>query len=341
MSGLRAEPAVSLLAAALGVAVGLLVVAWAGASPGEALRILVAESLAPSRFADRTLTAAIPLALAALGACIAFRAGLFNLGGEGQLLVAALVADVIAVQLSGLAVWAAVPLATLGALAAAGLVAGFAGLLRVRRRVSEIVSTIMLNVILVGLVAALVRGPLLAPGAAFPQTHRTPPDFDRPSLWGVDAWLPLVIVLAMGLAVWLTRARGGLRLRATGDNPIAASIAGIAIGRIRIAAMTASGMLMGLAGVYELFAVQHRVSPGFSPGYGFSGLLVLFLGGGGPIGILPAALFVAVLETGGPALSRQLGVPAATILVMQGTAALLAVGLPWLVAARRRGRHRA
>jgi general nucleoside transport system permease protein len=318
-------------AAVLGVLLGLVAVAIAGASPFTALETILRESLGSSQAFSTTMQTAVPLAFAALGVTVAYKAGLFNIGGEGQLVLGALAANLAAVELAGVSPWLAVPVALLAGMAAGAAWAALAGVLRAYRDVGEIVSTIMLNFIAVGLVSYLVRGPLLEPGSSFPQTEEVPAAFELPAWGPVSLGVMLVIVSAVLSWFALYRTLPGLRLQSVGRNERAARVLGIPVRRIWVVAFALAGLFMGLAGALELLQVQHKVSPGFSPGYGFTGLLVAFLGRAHPLGVLPAAVFMAVLETGGGAIERQLNVASVTVFIMQALAAMMAVGLPYIL----------
>lgn len=322
------RPAAGFGGAVLGIGVGLLIVAASGESPLAALEILLRESLGSIRALGRSAENTTPLLLAGLGITVGLRAGLFNIGGEGQLALAALAANMVAVAIGASSAWLSLPIVFLAGTTAGAIWGGLAGVLRAYRGVSEIVSTIMLNFVALGLIAYLVRGPLLAPGAAFPQTRSVPDALGLPEWGALDLGGLIGITLALVLWLGLHRTQAGIRLQGVGRNADAARAAHIPVARFQALALAASGMVVGLAGIVELLATQHKVSPGFSPGYGFVGLLVAFLGGAHPLAVIPAAFFMGILETGGPALTRQLGIPDATILTMQAIAALTAVGLP-------------
>lgn len=322
--------------AVLGVAAGLAVIAATGVPPLEAAGALADAAFGSATRIEATINNTVPLLLVGLGAAVALQAGLFNLGGDGQILVAVLAAVVAGVALDGLPaplLWAAVLAAAVAGGAAWG---GLAGLLRAYRGVSEVVSTIMLNFVAIALVAYLARGPLLAPTSAFPQTRPLPDVLAFPSAGPVS--LAVALALAVAGAAWLVLYRTGigLDLRAAGRNPRAAAVAGVAVARTRALALTVAGLLCGIAGLVSLIDVQRSVTPDFSPGFGFSGLMVALLGAMHPLGVVPAALFVGTLQTAGPALERELGVPGATVLIMEAGATLTAVALPHLIARRRR-----
>lgn len=262
-----------------------------------------------------TLVRAVPLILTGLGVAIAFRAGVFNIGAEGQLLAGAMAASYVGLRWSPVLGASTLPLALLLGVAAGAIWAGVAALLRVRFGILEVISTLMLNFVAADLVSYLVRGPLQEPLHIYPQSATLPaiarlPHFGPTTRlhWG----LVLALVLAF-LAWWVSaRTAAGFRLRVVGANPFAASTTGrIPVTRVTTRAFLISGALAGLAGAVEVTAVTYALYDNLSPGYGFTAIAVAILAGLHPFGVVVTGFLFAALETGATAMQRDAGVPAA------------------------------
>lgn len=262
-----------------------------------------------------TLVRAVPLILTGLGVAIAFRAGVFNIGAEGQLLAGAIAATYVGLQWSTVLGAATLPLALLLGVAAGAAWAGVAALLRARFGILEVISTLMLNFVAADLVSYLVRGPLQEPQHIYPQSATLPTIAQLPHFgpttrlhWG------LVLALVLALAAWWVSARtaAGFRLRVVGANPFAATATGrIPVTRVATRAFLISGALAGLAGAVEVTAVTYALYDNLSPGYGFTAIAVAILAGLHPLGVIATGFLFAALETGATAMQRDAGVPAA------------------------------
>jgi ABC-type uncharacterized transport system permease subunit len=282
-----------------------------------------------SAFFSGTLVRAIPLAIIGVGLSIAFRAGVFNIGGEGQLLLGAIAAAVVGLYTSALG-----PLAVVVALVAAGIAgaawAGVAAILRHRYGVLEVVSTIMLNFVALNLVSYLVRGPLQEPTRIYPQTEVIPVGARLPLLWqGTRLHGGVIVAVAAALAAWwfLARTAAGFRIRAAGASPSASIATGkMRVDRVTFTAFVASGALAGLAGGIEVTGVTYAMYENLSPGYGFSAIAVAILARLRPLGVLGAALLFATLETGALGMQRDAGVPSVVALVLEAVIILAVVG---------------
>ena len=298
---------------------------------GGAVRALWAGSFGSwYAFTSGTLVRAVPLILTGLGVAIAFRAGVFNIGAEGQLLAGGVVATFVGLHWSPVLGGLTVPVALItGAIAGAGW-AGIAALLRVRFGVLEVISTLMLNFLAADLVSYLVRGPLQEPLHIYPQSS-TLPAVARLPHFGPTTRLHWGLVLAVLLAVFaawaMSRTAAGFRLRIVGANPRAAQATGlISVSRVTTEAFLLSGALAGLAGAIEVTAVTYALYDNLSPGYGFTAIAVAILAGLNPLGVLPSALLFAGLESGATAMQRDAGVPAAWASVIEACLILIVVG---------------
>jgi simple sugar transport system permease protein len=333
------------LAVLLGVAALVLVLLLlaTGHDPGRALQAL-GRGAAGSwyAFTSATLVRAVPLALTGLAVALAFRAGLLNIGAEGQLLTGAAattaVLGVTGPALGGLAL----PLALLAGCVAGAAWAGIAALLRQRFGVLEVISTIMLNFVALHLVGWLVRGPLQEPSRIYPQSGALPKALQLPVVLA-GTRLHIGVAFAIGLAVvlrwWLRQTAGGFRLRAVGLNAQAAATIGrVSVTRVAVLAFLASGALAGLAGAVELTGITFALYENLSPGYGYTAIAVALLARLHPLGVLGTALLFGALQAGANAMQRDAGVPIALVQVVEALFILLIIAgdrLSGRVAARR------
>lgn len=322
----RLVVAVSAAAAALAVAAAFVLLA--GASPAEALGALLDGALLSPAGIGESLTRTTGLLLCALATIVAFRAGVLNVGMEGQFLAGAAAAAAIAPALQASVSGARVA-ALLGAVLAGAAATLPAAFLAERRNVPAVLSTILLNLVAASAVTWLVRGPLRDPAGDYPQS-RSLPDAVRldPLLPGMRATAAvlLAVLVASAIHFLLLRTRPGLALRAAGESPLAARAAGLPDARIRLYAFAGSGALAGLGGGLEVLAVTGRLYDPFSAGVGFSGIAAALLGGMHPAGAVAASFGLAVLGAGSSAVQRDAGVPAsiATVVAALAVLALLA-----------------
>jgi len=291
--------------AIVAVAAALALVALAGwlfgHSPIDLLTILLGGSL------DETILKAIPLLLTGLTIAVAFRAGVWNIGGEGQFIAGALAAFVAA--RFGL-------VAALAASAIAGAAwASIASLLRWWRNAPEVLTTILLNFIAINLLGWCVNGPLQESSARYPQTDAV--SIALPQLGDVHAGVVLAVAVAFVTWWLLYHTREGLRLRATGFNPAAAKFAGVNVEAQVFRAMAISGGCAGLAGGIELLGVTHRLFERFAAGYGYSGIAVALLAQLHPLGTVVSAFFFGALATGAGELQRSANISATVATLIQ------------------------
>jgi simple sugar transport system permease protein len=276
-----------------------------------------------------TMVRMVPLGFAGLAVSIAFRAGILNVGAEGQLLVGAAAATALAVPLTGVSPLLAIPLMLAGGAIAGALWAGVAGLLRLRFGVLEVISTIMLNFVALYLTGWLVRGPLQEPTRINPQSVSLPEALHLPVLLEgtrLHAGVPLVVVVAVGAWWWLSQTASGFRVRAVGANVFAAqSAGGIAVGRTVFGAFLLSGLLAGLGGAVEYTGITYALYENFSPGYGYTAIAVALLARLHPIGVVGTALLFGALEAGANAMQRDAGVPSVVVSVVEALLILLIV----------------
>ncbi len=301
-----------LAAVAAALVVCSVLVLWAGAGVGEAYRALVKGALG-SRFAiSETLTRATPLIFTGLAAAVAFRAKLWNIGGEGQLYAGALAVTWVG---TGAVLWPPalmVPLLFVSAALAGGLLLLVPTLLKTYLRVDEVVTTLLLNFVVLLLVDFLLFGPWKDPMAlGWPQAA---PVVDAGTLGVIvpktRLHAGLVFALAAALAVWLVMrfTRWGFEIRAVGLGAPAARFAGIALKATVIRTALISGGLAACAGVTEVCGTKGYLTADISPGFGYTGIAVAMLAGLHPIGVVAAAVFIAGIYNGADSMSRAMSI---------------------------------
>ncbi len=294
-----------------------LLVAWAGAPVGRAYALLL-EGGFGSRFAiTETLTRATPLILTGLAAAVAFRARLFNIGAEGQLYAGALAAVAVGGLHGGTGfgapAWLLMPLMLLAAALAGALLLLGPALLKSRFGVDEVVTTLLLNFIVLLVVSAMLDGPMKDPGAmGWPQSVGLQDSLHLGKLIERSRLHSgLLIALAMAVLMWLLLkfSTTGFEIRAAGSGARAAAFAGMPVGWITIKVALLSGALAGLAGAVEVAGRTGYVTLDMSPGYGYSGIVIAMLAVLHPLGVVAAAIFVAGMLVGADTMSRAVAVP--------------------------------
>lgn len=281
-----------------------------------------------------TLKFATPLIAAGLGVGLAFRAGLFNIGGQGQMLMAAAAAGFVATSMDlpmGLHLVAAI----VAGVIAAAIWGGIAGILKARTGAHEVITTIMLNHIAFYLLAWMLatQGLLQAPGSSNPKTAPMPDTAVLPQLLGPTYKLHagfLLALVAVAFTWWLLeRSALGFRFRAVGENPAAARVAGIDVGRMYFGVMLIAGALVGIAGISQVLGTEVRgFGGGIDAGIGFDAITVALLGRSSPIGILFAGLLFGAFKTGGFTMQSSQGIPVEIILVVQSLIVLFIAAPP-------------
>jgi simple sugar transport system permease protein len=301
------------------LALAVPVLAIMGADPFEALDSLVVGATGEPRAIGNTLTMAAPIALAGLAVAVPLRAGLLNIGGEGQLLAGALAAVVVGLTLPAVSIATAAAAILAGALAGAAWAAipalgrGFLG-------ANEVVSTLMLNFVAIQLLSYLVNHPLREERGIFPQTDRLPPEvLLTPGLgeFRLHAGIALAAVLAILVSIGMARLRVAYRLRIVGADPSVAGYLGVSRRRYMIGGMLLGGSLAGVGGAIQLLGVQGRVIEGFSPGFGFDGVVAAFLAGGNPAGTAIAAIALGALRAGGTNMQHETQLPESAVIALE------------------------
>ncbi len=325
---------VPLAAMLLALLIGAIMLALLGANPLQAYTALVAGVFGSVSGITQALVKATPLLLVGLGICIAFRASVINIGGEGQIIAGALMATWFPLTFRTWPGWLLIP-TTLIMGFLAGAAWGFVpGILKARLNVNEILSTVMMNAIAVQLMNMLIRGPLIDPagitaGTYLAQSERLPEQVWLPRLIPqtlLHAGAILAVLLALAVYIFLWRTTIGYRIRAVGLNPDATRYAGLNVPFYQALSLTLAGGFAGLAGVVEVLGVQHRLLEGITSGYGFSGIVAALFGGLHPLGLIPASALFGALLVGADKMQRAVQVPSALIDTILGLVVLFVVG---------------
>ncbi len=323
---LAGYPAAAILAAALFSA---FLVMLSGASPFSVFW-LVAKGAAGSQFAlFETLTRATPLIFTGLAAAVAFRAKLWNIGGEAQLYAGAIMTVVLGTGLLPLPAPLLIPVLMAAAVMGGALVLSVPAFLKTRFGVDEVVTTLLFNFIALLFVSMLLEGPLKDPlGMGWPQSKKVIAEAQLPKLFqGKRLHFGFIIAVLAAISVWIVDARSalGYEMRAVGHNAKAAAFAGIPVNRVIAKTALLSGGLAGLAGMSEVTGLKGNLTLDLSPGFGYTGIVVAMLAMLHPLGVIAAAIFVAAVFVGADAMSRTAGVPSYIAQVMVAVSLLAMV----------------
>lgn len=300
-------------------------VAFAGASPVDAWVILFKGAFGDWFSWQNTLQRAAPLMLTALCVAIPARAGLTIIGAEGALVLGGLAAAWLAQSVPGAGLAGTVAVCVAGALIGAAWIMG-AGWLRQWRGVNETISSLLLAYVAIGLFKHLVEGPLRDPASLNkPSTHAVAEGLRIGGISGSDVhWgLVLGIVACIAAAVWLRWTPSGFSVRVVGGNLRAAQLVGLPASRLVLLACALGGAAAGLAGAVEVVAVHTSANASLIAGYGYAGILVAFIARQHPLAIIPVAILFGGFGAAGSLLQRRLGLPDASVLVLQGIAFVL------------------
>jgi simple sugar transport system permease protein len=304
-------------------------------SVGAAYTGLLSGSLGSTNALSETLLRATPLILAGLAVALGFRSGLFNIGAEGQIYIGGMFATAVGISFEGLPFFVHLPLAILAGFVGGALWGFIPGILKARAGAHEVITTIMLNYVSYLLVDFALRQPLFQrPDRDDPVSRFIFPSATLPRLFGEGLRVHWGLILALAAAVvvsWLLfRTTKGFEFRAVGLNPSAARYAGMSIGRTIVLTMMISGGLAGLAGASEIIGTNGRLTPGFSPGWGFDAIALALLGGSRPIGVVGAALVFGALRAGATPMQAATGIPIDLVVVIQALV-IMFIAAPALV----------
>ena len=285
---------------------------------------------------SETIVSTTPLLLTGLSVALAFRVGLFNIGAEGQLYIGALLAVIVGFSFAGLPGLIHLPLAVLAGFGGGALWGFIPGILKARTGAHEVIVTIMLNFVAYNLINWALKTELVQrEGRTDPISKIVENSAALPQLGpGLRADWGIVIALAAAVGVWwlLFRSTKGFELRAVGFNPRAARNAGISISRSIVLSMIIAGGLAGLAGGGLILGGLRTLTPGFSPGYGFDGIVVALVGATRPLGVVAAALLFGALRAGATPMQAATGTPIDIVVIIQALV-IMFIAAPALVRA--------
>ncbi len=271
----------------------------------------------------------IPLLLCALAVLLPARLGLVNVGGEGQLYLGAWLATWGALTFGDLPQPLGVPLVFILGFIGGGLWAAIPAFLRAKGWLNEVIATLLLNYVAIQIINYFVYGAWRDPESAnFPQTVKFADGYRIPLLWDTRIHLTLFVGLAAAVLIFLLLryTRWGYAMRAIGGNAEAAQRHGFPIAKYLILSMVIAGGLAGIAGVGEVMAIQGRLRPGFSAGYGYIGFLISWLAGHSPFGAIVMAFLLAIIALGGDTLQITQGVPFSTVNIMMASILFVVLG---------------
>ncbi|HEV8437525.1 MAG TPA: ABC transporter permease [Methylomirabilota bacterium] len=314
---------------ALGFLAFAVVLVLFGKNPLKAYVDIFASTLGSWYGFSETLVKVTPLILTAVAVAVPARIWLINVGGEGQLHAGALFATWGALTWSTWPAWMLLPAMGMLGFLGGGLWASISGLLRARGWVSETISTLLMNYVAILLVNFFVFGPWKDPeGVNYPQTAPFTPAATVPTFGTSRVHLGLVVALLTLALFWfvVARTRWGLEMRAIGGNADAARRNGVPIARYIVALMFVGGGIAGIAGMTEVSAIQGRLRPSLSPGYGYTGFLISWMAAGHPLGILAASFLLAVVTAGGDILQMTQALPGSVVNILMAIILFVVLG---------------
>jgi ABC-type uncharacterized transport system permease subunit len=341
-------PVIATLAA---LAVGAVMLLFLKVNPVEAYAALWDGAFGSSNAFAETLVKATPLLLVGIGICISFRGDVINIGGEGQMIIGAVLATWVGLNFTGLPGWLTITLSMMAGFLGGAIWGGIPGVLKAYFSVNEILSTVMMNAIAVQLMNFLLRGPMIDPAQAemasqIPQTARLEEIFRLPRLAPTRLHLGALIAVIFAVLVYilLWRTTLGYRIRAVGQNPHASRYAGIKVQRYMVLALLLSGAFAGLAGATQVFGVNYRMitdgsSSGFTGSAGFNGIVAALFGGLHPILTIPASILFGALLVGANKMQRVVQVPSALITALNGLVVVFVVSSEIIRKRRQRRRE--
>lgn len=306
---------------ALALLVGAGVMLATGHSPVEGYRALLTGAFGAKRSLANTAAKAVTLSMTGLAMAVAAQAGIFNVGGEGQLFLGGMAAALVGAYLTGWPAWVALPLAFLAAAAAGGLYALLPAWLKVKLRVNEVITTIMLNSAAIYFCAYLANGPLrTADKGIAAGTNAIDPAFVLPRLVPLSSLTTSVFyAAALALFVWylMKRSVAGYEMKLTGQNEKFSRFIGIKTDRLALLSMVLSGALCGIVGLFEVYGLHKRFITTLSNEFYFDGMLVAMIMRYDPVGIVLMSFFFAMLKIGGMAMELNVGISSELILIVQ------------------------
>ena len=310
-----------LLSVVLAFAIGAVILAIAGFSPGKAYLAMLNGAFSSARHIGDLLEYAMVLCLCGLACVLGARVGIFNVGGEGQLLLGAIAACQVGVWLDGLTPWLVLPLAALAAMAAGGLYALIPGVLKVKVKVNEVITTIMLNTVAASFCQYLAKGPWKnANKNMVAATEQLNARYWFGGLIGGSNLSTAILAAAvLALVIWyvMQKTSRGYEMKLTGQNERFARFIGIRTDRLVLVCMLLSGALCGLVGMFRVYGAEHLFRDSISRDYYFEGLMVAMIARYQPLAVVFLSLFFAALKIGAQGMELAAGVPNQIYLIIQ------------------------
>ena len=341
-----AQILIPVVAVLMSLATGALLLRAVGADPISAYRSMFKAAFGSAFSTSITIGKTIPRLLAGLGIALALRAGLWNIGAEGQIYVGAVASTAVVLSAPRLPFPIMLVVALLAGCLAGAVWGAIPGVLRATRGISEVITSLMLVYVAIQLTNYLLEGPWVVEHSTFPSTDLFPSNMLLPIIWrGTLLNAGAVIAVLAVLFAWLLSSRStfGLGLRAIGGSEQASRFAGVNVKRLIVASMAVSGAFAGLAGSIEVLGIRGRLLEGFSPGYGFEAIAIALIGRLQPVGILLAALLFGALDAGAAGLlTSGRGVPASIVQITEAMAVvyvLVAIGVNEKLTRRQQARE--
>jgi ABC-type uncharacterized transport system permease subunit len=337
---------IPIAAVILSLLTGALLLLAIGESPLSAYESMFRAAFGSPFSISVTIGKAMPRLIAGLGIALALRAGLWNIGAEGQIYVAGSASTAVILYAPDLPFPVVLILALVAGTLAGAIWGAIPGVLRATRGISEVITSLMLVYVGIQLTNYLLEGPWVVPHSTFPSTDPFPSEATLPIILNgtlLNAGAIIAGIAIVGAWILASRSTFGLRLRALGGSEPASRFAGINVGRTIILAMAISGAFAGLAGSVEILGVRGRLLQGFSPGYGFEAIAIALIGRLHPVGILGAALLFGALDAGAAGLlTSGRGIPSSIVQITEAAAViyvLIALGILQMQNRRRRARE--
>lgn len=310
-----------LLSVVLAFVIGAVILAIAGFSPGKAYLAMLNGAFSSARHIGDLLEYAMVLCLCGLACVLGARVGIFNVGGEGQLLLGAIAACQVGVWLDGLTPWLVLPLAALAAMAVGGLYALIPGVLKVKVKVNEVITTIMLNTVAASFCQYLAKGPWKnANKNMVAATEQLNARYWFGGLIGGSNLSTAILAAAvLALVIWyvMQKTSRGYEMKLTGQNERFARFIGIRTSRLVLVCMLLSGALCGLVGMFRVYGAEHLFRDSISRDYYFEGLMVAMIARYQPLAVVFLSLFFAALKIGAQGMELAAGVPNQIYLIIQ------------------------
>lgn len=303
---------------ALAMAVGAVIMAVTGHNPWEGYVSLFKGALSNNRGLGNTLYKSMQLCITGLATAIASQAGIFNVGGEGQMFLGALASAYVGAQLTGVSPWIAIPACLLASIAAGAFYAWIPAMMKVKLKINEVITTIMMNSIAICFCNYMSTGPLKDPAITKGTAQVDKAFMFSKMIPGSNLTESVFWIAAITLFIWylMSRTTVGYEMKLTGQNERFARFAGLKASTLAISGMLISGAMCGMLGMFETFGLQGRFKPDFSNEFYFDGMLVAMIMRYKPLGIILMSFFFGVLKTGAPAMQRM-GIPSELIMIVQ------------------------